>query len=406
MSHSRLQEDVSPTAHHRTLDVNSQWELEEREEEGGGETEVNIEAHGGLDETKDSPRNAGLLDQYEQEEPQELMEEVRHEEEEVIEERDSADSTDDDSLPELFQPSSPLHISKNFILPDIMEESENDQSESQRSSLLSCDGTFQRNKHKVSQFDPFEEAGLDVIETNFDDDDVPLPYFDDQEDCHNVSGSPQDPPILPVSPPPGPLLSPRVSMMLLENEQTSEHNRLSVLSTSSEMAPPLPTSLPPGNLIPRESMYHDSETKVDLWYELMKRNAKEVPAEIIVPGDPTLKDTSQENEHGIIFSAKDGVIESSLQLTTAENITSDSGFPDTDLGTTHSDNSVGRGIGYPLHSSNHPPSVSNKNSSTSATSYSDERTTEYSGSVGLKTNASSNSQVSMLLRQHNVCIGN
>ena len=269
-----------------------------------------------------------------------------------------------------------------------MEESENEQSESLRSSLLSSDGTIikSQGRHKFTKFDPFEETGFDVIETNFNDD-VPLPVNDNSDNGQhfNASGSPVEPPILPVSPPPGPLLSPRYSMMLLDsNERVNDYNRFSVVSVSSEMAPPLPTSLPPGKLIPRESLYQDPESKIDLWYELKRTNEEKVHS-----GDPKsheeLKDGAKYNP---IHKTEDIDAESSHKFT--EHLTSDSGFPDTDMATDHN---TGRNAENPVGSAHQFLSVSTKNSSTSITCHSDERTTEYSGSLGLKTNASSGSQV-------------
>ena len=336
-----------------------------------------------LDDECDSPKCSEDHNQHK--EDQELKEQ---EEDEEGEEKGSSVGTDEDSLPELFQPSSPLQISKNFILPDIMEESENDQSESMRSSIISADGTINRSpvKQDDSNFDPFEETGLDVIETNFNDD-VPLPDFDDVTDdqqFHNVSGSPQEPPILPVSPPPGPLLSPRFSMM---SEHASDPNRFSVVSVSNEMPPPLPISLPPGKLIPRESMYQDSEAQVDLWYHLMRGTHEESNV------GAQLEDGST-NELGTVITSE-GHVGCGQHPQLAHHLTSDSGFPDTDMTTIHSDHSTNRTTENAVSCLHHLLSIPNKNGSTSATSYSDERTTECSGSVGLKTNASSVSQVSL-----------
>ena len=318
-------------------------------------------------------------------------ERVEEEEEREAEERGSGVGTDEESLPELFEPLSPLQINNNFLLPDIMEESENERSESLRSSLLSSDGTVIKspNRQKFTKFDPFEETGLDVVETNFDSD-VHLPMNDDgdNEQEPNTSGSPTEPPILPVSPPPGPLLSPRFSMMLLENNEQDNYNRSSVVSVSSEMAPPLPTSLPPGKLIPRESLYQDPESKIDLWYELKRTHEEKIHS-----GDSKSQEDLKDNVKHDPLLKTEGV-ETSHKYT--GHLTSDSGFPDTDMATDHS---TGRSIENPSGSSHQFLSVSTKNSSTSITSYSDERTTDYSGSVGLKTNVSSGSQVGKAFTQ-------
>lgn len=377
----------------QTLDLATPKELDIKEEVN------NVADSGGVDgpDLEDSPAQSTVNDQ------QIVRDEVNlyEEEVEVAEERTSSDDgTEEDSLPELFKPTSPLHINKNFILPDIMEESENDQSESQRSSLLSCDGLMNRSQNRPSKFDPFEETGLDVVETNFDDDDVPLPDFDasyDHEGSQNTSGSPPEPPILPVSPPPGPLLSPRYSMMMSPAKiDTISHdkNRFSIIS---ECPPPLPTSLPPGNLIPRESMYHDSDTKVDLWYELMKGKKSEL--EVNSSQVENYIDENKDNSKGDPApEPKVYIDEQSHKL--VNHLTSDSGFPDTDIGNSHSDLSAGKTAEHQINGSHALTTASNKTSSVSATSYSDERTTEYSGSLGLKTNASSGSQVIIITTRY------
>lgn len=368
------QEHVVASVPHQALDVTNPDEEEEKE--------FNFERIDGDTEVNNPPGHS-----------------KQHDTEEEDEDEGSGVGSNEDSLPELFQPSSPLEINKNFILPDIMEESETDQSESMRSSLLSSDGTMVQSQKFATKFNPFEETGLDVVETNFSDD-VPLPDDDDAKQDQNSSGSPQEPPILPVSPPPGPLLSPRYSMLLFDNEQFGDSNRFSVVSVSDEMAPPLPTSLPPGKLIPRQSLYQDSESKMDLWYELNKTEGQprenlhsdDLKSQTQLQDDSKSSSRPEEELDPTLNFGKYGVM-SSHQLT--EHLTSDSGFPETDMTATHSDHSTGRTTEQPASSSshNHPLSISTKNSSTSVTSYSDERTTEYSGSIGIKTNASSSSQV-------------
>lgn len=373
----RSQEDVSDFPTHHALDLTSPKDEEPSIEETMGEEQ----------QTEPSTYQK----QYELELPEEEgMEEEEQEVEEEMEERDSSGmGTDDESLPELFEPSSPLQIGNNFLLPDIMEESENERSESLRSSLLSSDGIIIKSpsKQKFTKFDPFEETGLDVIETNFDND-VPLPVNDDNSDdeqAPDASGSPVDPPILPVSPPPGPLLSPRYSMMLLESSEQDDYNRFSVVSVSSEMAPSLPTSLPPGKLISRESqLYQDPESKIDLWYELKRTSEEKVHS-----GDSNSREGLRDDtNHNPIIKSE----EAEMSHKFIEHLsTSDSGFPDTDMATDHS--TGGRNIETPVGNSHQFISVATKNSSTSIASCSDERTTEYSGSIGLKTNVSSSSQV-------------
>ena len=379
----RSQEDISDLPTHHALDLTSPKDEEPSIEEIMGE-EQQVEPS--------TYQNQHELEPPEEEEGgEEEQEEEKEEEEEEIEERGSSGmGTDDESLPELFEPSSPLQIGSNFLLPDIMEESENERSESLRSSLLSSDGMIIKSpsKQKFTKFDPFEEIGLDVIETNFDSD-VPLPVNDDNcddEQAPDASESPVDPPILPVSPPPGPLLSPRYSMMLLESSEQDDYNRFSIVSVSSEMAPPLPTSLPPGRLIPRESLlYQDPESKIDLWYELKRTSEEKVHS-----GDSnSCEELKADTSHDPIIKSE----ETEMSHKFIEHLSaSDSGFPDTDMATDHN-STGGRNIDTPIGNPHQFISVATKNSSTSIASCSDERTTEYSGSIGLKTNFSSGSQV-------------
>ena len=202
----------------------------------------------------------------------------------------------EEDLPELFHPSSPIEFNKEFILPDIMEENED---------LLESEGevesTIMGEKEKLNagalEFNPFEEAGLKDIEcaeTSFSDG-GPLAkeLRDSNKDTVTdlerlqVQGStqstqsPPETPTLPLSPPPGPLLSPRYSLLFSKDSPSPspdlshshilipdcQHDskdaqsssrisvRLSTISLTDDTPPPLPSSLPPGKLIsPRHSI--------------------------------------------------------------------------------------------------------------------------------------------------------
>ena len=205
----------------------------------------------------------------------------------------------EEDLPELFHPSSPIEFNKEFILPDIVEENEDVlESEEEVESTMTGESI---GKEKLNtdalEFNPFEEAGLKDIEcaeTSFSEGG---PLAKELRDSNKVAatdlerlqvqGSPQstqsppETPTLPLSPPPGPLLSPRYSLLFSKESPSPspdlshshslipdcQHDskdaqssrrisvRLSTISLADDTPPPLPSSLPPGKLIsPRHSM--------------------------------------------------------------------------------------------------------------------------------------------------------
>ena len=168
----------------------------------------------------------------------------------------------------LFEPTSPLHLMPTGILHDIAEETEGD---------TECERSWngREEAHPLPQL-AAEDDEIEYGETEFFD---AMDTTATSQDVLMIGTSPAGvapPPCLPVSPPPGPVLSPRLSMLLAETNGTningtpSPHqsttdyqNRLSVASQSGDSPPPpLPSSLPPGKLIsPRHSLM-DSDPSV------------------------------------------------------------------------------------------------------------------------------------------------
>ena len=157
----------------------------------------------------------------------------------------------------LYEPNSPLHLMPTGILHDIAEETEGD---------TECERSWNGSRLATE-----EEEEVEYAETEFFDAmDTTLSLGNlTQETTVTSPAAVAPPPLLPVSPPPGPVLSPRLSMLLAETNGTkntgtpSPHpttaefqNRLSVASLSGDSPPPpLPSSLPPGKLIsPRHSL--------------------------------------------------------------------------------------------------------------------------------------------------------
>lgn len=399
----------------------------------------------------------------------------------------------------LFEPSSPLRmIPEAFTLPDIQEEGDEADSLSlnnnfsephnkSRSSLASpthADGDNEeilyypvlcKQTHKES-FDSaresFEEAGLDIVETAFDG--FELKENETSKDLLNISSNTDipvsfdgksyafseesriDPPILPVSPPPGPLLSPRYSMLLAEKEQSyldgapgaDANHEISALlnrtiSIADEEPPPLPESLPPGKIIsPRHStllmqnkstdqnrvdlldlrlllskisaVYSNQETK-NRQKEADQQTENLVQSEITTEnGNPASdRDTLDDervlalaphienvNEHDAERPKKSNlkITPSFLSHLEPPKEFTDSGFPDTDENVVTSDHSTSAG----KISINHLPDAAifsdevkmfEKDGSTAITSFNEDKQSENSGSLVLKTNVSTSSQV-------------
>lgn len=556
--------------------------------------------------------------------PHEANQRSLHLEEEDSFERGEEDSTSGAEEPELFEPSSPLHIGKNFILPDIIEENEGEELEDeyhgdrvperQQGTIWAEDGTGwmfgqQRRelvdsrtstglgfKYGMSPVDVnFEDAGLEgfeCVETSFSENE-PLaqelrhanisvcegrmalsPVHELTEECpsrvelreeeEGLTSEPQSPtsltapPSLPLSPPPGPVLSPtedsklnsrlpiphslssrdfrtgssssvprshssvdfgprstsplpyshsdRDLMVSPDTRSSAPHsnysptssssNRLSTISLSDETPPPLPTSLPPGKLIsPRHSMLlvpemsfeglgmvtssseagflnldrlaaqitglkqkveqreeHGMDLEVNaggkeengIAEENGEQSIEEQNIDVPKEDNGLLGIATPEQRESTIGSEQQEEIEDLDVLPPLNDITdddltdgppkkgsklkytpsllqnleppvefSDSGFTDVEntspVVSCHQNHDKSKMKDSRQTSKEHSDAqVEQENAphkaSSSATSYSDDRLTEYSGSVGLKTNASSGSLVRCALMSLSLCL--
>lgn len=352
-------------------------------------------------------------------------------------------SSDSESL-ELFQPSSPFQLQEEFILPDIMEETE----ETEVESIYNAQGGL-------------PEANLDALSrhSSLEDEDVEETVFESEEefepDKKSPTGLPVEdfaPPMLPISPPPGPLLSPETDTTktakttILPIQSSSpppdrrrpsleSRYRRSVAGSLEDMPPPLPLAPPPGKLIsPRHSKFFDltdisrssSKGDVDLSQLLFKMNAlvpvKKQPDELattadheeksdsksdeilaMVPPVPEFDDDLNEEESPTITRQRLG----SYHLKTLEppKEFSDSGFQDTDIGADHASkvkatlirnarlSSIPAPAGMEEEEEIHQsPIIMGRRIDSPMTCTSDEQLTENSGSVGMKTIASSGSE--------------
>lgn len=173
-------------------------------------------------------------------------------------------SSESDQM-ELFQPSSPFQIKEEFILADIIEENEFEDVEVD--SVMLKNG--EQNPESHSLHSNFEEEVLDIEETEFDEEYT----FGAAKDVLSESGN-SGLPMLPISPPPGPLLSPELIDAAAEktthnlppsverynpNIATGDnYYRHSIGGALDDVPPPLPVTQPPGKLIsPRHSMFMD-----------------------------------------------------------------------------------------------------------------------------------------------------
>ena len=171
---------------------------------------------------------------------------------------------ENDSVPELFKPSMVIS-EEDHILPDIAEESEDENDPLKKSAAM------ENNTLKNKLDNLIEEASggneVEISETDFS----ALHSTAEEEgsgkvipEASSLSGSPS----LPLSPPPGPML-PRLSQFIsseappglegsppLPPRLASSNNKHSAVSlTEEDTPPPLPTSLPPGKVIsPRHSI--------------------------------------------------------------------------------------------------------------------------------------------------------
>ncbi len=161
-------------------------------------------------------------------------------------------SSDSEQL-ELYEPSSPFAIKEEFILPDIIEENED-------TEIGSLDGQeYLSQDDDLGSLHSSLEDG--IIETNFNETSSTL--GDDIDGSMDKEKSTV--PDLPVSPPPGPLLSPHLNNNISLQPHhgrsipfTGNFNRHSVGGGLEDIPPPLPATMPPGKLIsPRHSMFLD-----------------------------------------------------------------------------------------------------------------------------------------------------
>ena len=260
----------------------------EKQEEDSGEVTKDEEQNPPSSDSQDAMSTDAQQQQQQQQQQSSTTLELEHGDLEGDREQEAECEED---LPELFHPSSPIEFNKEFILPDIMEENE-DVLESEVESTVTGESI---GKEKLNtdtlEFNPFEEVGLrdiECAETSFSEGGPhAMALRDTAADLERlqVQGSPQstqsppETPTLPLSPPPGPLLSPRYSLLFSKESLSPspdlshshslipgcEHDskdsssrisvRLSTISLADDTPPPLPSSLPPGKLIsPRHSM--------------------------------------------------------------------------------------------------------------------------------------------------------
>ena len=337
----------------------------------------------------------------------------------------SREEEDDSDLPELFQPSSPFQGGQAFILPDIMEENDEEiVSENEQFDTQNLD-------------EGFEAAGLDIAndiaETNFTDDVAERASNDGNTSTPDeIIPGPFEAPTLPNSPPPGPLLSPRLSMLLAEGRLTDhDTSRFSTVSLADDVPPPpLPSSLPPGKLIsPRSSLYHDRSSFIIEEHQSSLGHMSSRIESLKEEREESEEDTQQkkilvdnvqaDRIDPVLVLAPPIALEETNYLATKRRQSiyfdpplqfqagSDSGFPDTDVQAVHSDQSTNGGNivildtveaysknGGLLKGMKQFEGPHHKGSSTTTTSYTEEMLTEYSESVDMKTNVSSTSQVS------------
>ena len=267
---------------------------QEFKQASGAEKQKEDSAEVTKDEEQNPPssnsQDAMSTDAQQQQQQQQPSTTLELEHEYLEGDRDQEEGCEED-LPELFHPSSPIEFNKEFILPDIMEENE-DMLESEVESTVTGESIGKEKMNTDAlEFNPIEEAGLKDIEcaeTSFSEGGpLAMALRDTATDLERLQeqGSPQstqsppETPILPLSPPPGPLLSPRYSLLFSKESPSpspdlSHSNslisgcqydskdsssrisvRLSTISLADDTPPPLPSSLPPGKLIsPRHSM--------------------------------------------------------------------------------------------------------------------------------------------------------
>lgn len=346
---------------------------------------------------------------------------------------------------ELFQPSSPFKVAEEFILPDIAEESEEVEE-------VEGDTTFGDSLDKSdlpSLHSSLDEGELDIKETSFSNEH----FFSDM-----LSALPQnhqteeltpdfEPPTLPISPPPGPLLSPELkatpeaTVGWYQQPPLEKYNpknfRRSVAGALEDLPPPLPMTQPPGRLIsPRHSSgFLDlAELNVNarktsngpqlvLKMNRVSEEARHEPSEATEEDVPALKEETQSVTSDDVLTLvpppiqdhPDGEFDDeadhsitrqrlgSYHLKTFEPPMefSDSGFQDTDTAATYHGSGDTGAKSSPKTTlaldgedrGAHSPTILVTNTGSAVTCMSDEQLTENSGSTELKTFASSGSEV-------------
>lgn len=362
--------------------------------------------------------------------------------------RSEGEASSDSEVLELYQPSSPFKKTEEFMLPDIMEETEEAETDSVGNTL---DSSF-RAYDQSSLHSSLEDGELDIKETSFNEEMLPGKFAFDKLPCIEESDpNPNlDPPMLPVSPPPGPLLSPEMVDVVADAHQPppyrggyeaaaaaaavvgpEKHFRHSVAGALDDIPPPLPLTQPPGKMIsPRHSMFMDLADLSADWKKPGPVNMGHLVSEMNKMASREDQSTSAEQlirtpcENGELetpsvetlpppplpqdypdgdFNASDPSIMrqrlGSYHLKAFEppKEFSDSEFQDTD---THPSPLPVPAATQPDFNSNEQenfdPSLVTLTQKVdgSITGTSDEQLTENSGSVGLKTFASSGSEVS------------
>lgn len=349
------------------------------------------------------------------------------------------DLSDSDSM-ELFQPSSPFKVKEEFILPDIIEESE-------ELELDSAEQDDMNNSDILSLHSSLDDGELDIQETTFNELN-PGSTLDKSSSIDEAGMQNFEPPMLPISPPPGPLLSPDSSITTISSKPTTSHkqpsslvsynptnSRHSIAGMMEDIPPPLPATQPPGKMIsPRHSMFMDladlsselrpnSKGQLDMNRLVLKmsevadieeienkkssKEEKSTSVEEISESNSlksdkvlTLVPPIQDHPDGDFDDSNPSVIRQRLgsyHLKTFEppKEFSDSGFQDTDVAAdqcskVNSNASSGSAVvpSKPMFASDDEDGMVQKIDS-SVTCTSDEQLTENSGSVGLVTIAAS-----------------
>lgn len=357
---------------------------------------------------------------------------------------------------ELFQPSSPFKVTEEFILPDIIEESEEVEVDTV-AEKLSMDRSDVLSLHSS-----LGDGELDIKETSFNS------GQSFNSTSHVFEASPQqdehtpdiDPPTLPISPPPGPLLSPTLPVSpppgpLLPPEKIAplpsvqtynpKDFRRSVAGALEDLPPPLPMTQPPGKLIsPRHSSgfldlaelstdtRKGSKDHLDMSQLVLKMNrvceaelqAVEHANSAPEPNEEDANSASEPNEEDISAATQSVVSDDVLTLVPPiqdhpdddegdPSITwqrlgsyhlktfeppkefSDSGFQDTDSATAPqgTQDNAQRHVMKASSDGGRFPKILATSTDGALAGVSDEQLTENSGSIEMKTFASSGSEV-------------